>query len=112
MTLLPPPTPLAGGAKPKLTRPDLVPSTPPNYGEAVMMGTDSDRKAGAGAGQGAGKRPDASVTFESPTHSSGSDCPNVEDASTRTEVRDEPFATEELQQKLREMDVKLELNQR
>ncbi|XP_071787884.1 phosphatidylinositol 4-phosphate 5-kinase type-1 alpha-like isoform X2 [Asterias amurensis] len=95
-----------GGAKPKFGRPDLVPSTPPNYGEALEM-ESAHRKTGNS------KRQEAIVKFESPTHSSSDGgVVEIEDITIRTETIEDPFATEELKQKLREMDVKFDYNQR
>ena len=95
-----------GGAKPKFGRPDLVPSTPPNYGETLEM-ESAHRKTGNS------KRQEAIVKFESPTHSSSDGgVVEIEDITIRTETIEDPFATEELKQKLREMDVKFDYNQR
>ncbi|XP_022088485.1 phosphatidylinositol 4-phosphate 5-kinase type-1 alpha-like isoform X2 [Acanthaster planci] len=105
-----------GGAKPKVARPDLVPSTPPHYGEALQMSSGSSPRKLSSASSGGSKRLDASVKFESPARSpeeeEGRAPVDVEDITIRTESREEPFATEELQQKLREMDGELDYSQR
>ncbi len=58
------------------------------------------------------KRQEAIVKFESPTHSSSDGgVVEIEDITLRTETIEDPFATEELKQKLREMDGELDYNQ-